>query len=118
MDMNNTTTAANIPAAEGRREFNTHPDTSTIDAEIALAAHVAQRILEIYPHAKGDLFIADHTHEELSEGSASVAWEGSGELAWTVNILDDDRFWELRKLLGIWFEPVNGCILAIHPDDA
>lgn len=101
-------------AINARSRHETNPQTDRIDREIAIAGAVADALGEMYPDAVGRTFIADHTHEELSPGAASVAWEGSHE-HWVHDAPDSVEFRALGKLLGIWFEPVSSCILAIYP---
>lgn len=60
-------------------------------------------------------FIADHDHEGLSEGSWSIAAEGVLPFEWTVRFSWQESVRKALAAFGMWAEPINGCILAIHP---
>jgi hypothetical protein len=97
-----------------KSKYRTNPGSSRIVREVALAGIVADALKEIYPgDDHGDIFVADHTHEELSPGSCSVAWEGA-VYSWTLEVWDHPVMRALGDRFGIWFEPVNSCILAVY----
>lgn len=83
----------------------------------ALKKAVALGILlaEIFELPQDMFFAADEDHEELSPGAASLAMEG-GPHDWTIGL--EDRYPQVKQLcqeLGIWLEPILGCITAIYP---
>lgn len=60
-------------------------------------------------------FLADHHHEELSEGSWSLACEGYLEYDWPWRFTEAVFNKEVPGLPeGVHFEAVNGCVLAIY----
>lgn len=83
--------------------------------ELALAATVALAVAMYYCADATEFFVAGHEHEGLSKGSVSVAWESGIE--WVYDWPHSDRAHQLREELNIWFEPINGCILAVHRND-
>lgn len=87
--------------------------------ELNKAIAVAVALIDQFGARPGDLFAADHTHEQLSPGSASLAWEGGGyDGSWAIEWPQTERAEKLAYQLGVWFEPVNSVILAIHPMEA
>ncbi len=82
--------------------------------ELAKAATVALAIAKHYGESVCDFFVAGHEHEELSKGSVSVAWEGYVD-SWAVEWPETDSARKVAQELNVWFEPVLGCILAVHP---
>lgn len=60
-----------------------------------------------------DFFLADHNHEELSEGSWSVAYEGwAGDDPWPYEV----TLWgtpENLRIAGVFLEPINSWCLGI-----
>lgn len=87
-----------------------------VSDELRLANAVARLLVDLYQADPADVFIADHTYEELSKGSASVAWEGSGMDCWPLDFLDQrPEAKRLARSLGVTFEALNTCILGIYP---
>ena len=82
--------------------------------EITRATRIAQAIADHYNESIADFFVAGHKHEELSKGSVSVAWEGY-VYSWTIEWPETETAQKLAHEMGVWFEPVNSCILAVHP---
>lgn len=83
----------------------------------ALKTAVALGILlaEIFDLPQDMFFAADHEHEELSPGSASLAMEG-GKYDWAIGL--EDQYPQVKQLCndqGVWLEPIMGCIVAIYP---
>lgn len=54
----------------------------------------------------------DHTHEEQSAGSWSIAWEG-GLYDWPMDFADRVFTGEIAPL-GLHLEPINGVSLGIY----
>jgi hypothetical protein len=81
--------------------------------ELALAKSVATAVARVYNVELSDFFIAGHTHEELPQGSVSIAWEG-GEYGWACDFPETSAAADMRTGMGIWFEAINGCTLAVH----
>lgn len=100
-----------------KSKFNSRPDTSREMREVVNAGFVAEALMAMYSVQADEIFVADHTHEELSPGCASVAMEGV-DYDWPIKFSDSPEARALGHRLGIWFEPVNGCILAIIPEGA
>jgi hypothetical protein len=87
--------------------------------ELNKALAVAVALVDQFGARPEDLFAADHTHEELSKGSVSVAWEGSGwDGSWAIEWPQTPAAEAVANRLGVWFEAVNSVILAIHPVEA
>lgn len=85
--------------------------TGTTD-ERALATRVACAIARSYDRSVIDFVVAGHEHEGLLPGSFSVAWTSDGwARLWPHT--DDARI--VAHDLGVRFEPVTDCILAVHP---
>lgn len=58
-----------------------------------------------------DLFIADHTHEELPAGSWSIAFEGwTGEIEWPQMAVEKLQ----GKFPGWFLEPLTSWCLGIY----
>jgi hypothetical protein len=96
-----------------------HAPNAKANAELRTANKVAEAIAAFYSTigydvACSDLFAADHTHEQLAPGGASVAWEGGVE-DWVFNWPRTNAGKSWGAKLGVWFEPVNACTLAIYP---
>ena len=51
--------------------------------------------------------LMDHNHEELSEGSWSICYEGGGGP-------EDWAYFFESKVPGVFVEPINTCILGVH----
>lgn len=83
--------------------------------ELEIASWVAAVVSATYNVPYADVFAAGHDHEELPEGSASVAYEG-GPYEWAITWPDTPQAQAAAAQLGVWFEPINNCILAIHPN--
>lgn len=100
-----------------------YPDFVNYDGkfikELIIADKVADAVAEYYIEqgfsiTLADVRAADHRHEMLSVGAASVAMEGieyDWPFLWSQTAAAD----ALGAELGIWFEPINGCSLAIYP---
>jgi hypothetical protein len=84
--------------------------------ELAKATTVATAVAEFYGTPLSDFFVAGHEHEGLTRGSVSVAWEG-GVYDWPYQWSQTGAAREVENLLGVWFEAINGCILAVHPQN-
>jgi hypothetical protein len=97
----------------GTDSVRTGEGTST---ELALAATVAIAVAEYFREPRENFFVAGHEHEQLSKGSVSVAWEG-GFYDWPHLWSQSDEARAVGKELGVWFEPINGCALAIIPEE-
>lgn len=82
--------------------------------ELHRAARVAIAVAFAYGESTNRFFIADHTHEELSIGSASVAWEGVVDYDWPYTWSQTEGARELARTMGVMFEAINGCILGIY----
>lgn len=80
--------------------------------ELALAATVAIAVAKYFREPRENFFVAGHEHEQLSKGSVSVAWEG-GFYDWPQLWSQSDEARTLGKELLVWFEPINGCTLAV-----
>jgi hypothetical protein len=80
--------------------------------ELALAATVAIAVATYFREPRDSFFVAGHEHEQLSKGSVSVAWEG-GFYDWPHLWSQSDEARAVGKELGVWFEPINGCALAV-----
>ena len=52
--------------------------------------------------------LMDHNHEELSEGSWSICYEGGGPENWAYSFQS--------KVHGVFVEPINTCILGVFED--
>jgi len=80
--------------------------------ELALAATVAIAVAKHYGEPRDSFFVAGHEHEELSKGSASVAWEG-GVYDWPFIWAQTPEAVQLARELDVHFDAINGCILAV-----
>lgn len=56
----------------------------------------------------------DHTHEELPPGSWSLACEGYLPPDWAVEVSGDPEVRAEMQRLGVFLEPILGCILGIY----
>lgn len=73
-----------------------------------LAQEFADVIVVHYPDAyPADFVLADHSHEGLRPGAATVAWEGSG-FDWTIHWLDTPAARRLADQLAVTLEALNG----------
>lgn len=62
-----------------------------------------------------EFFLADHNHEELSEGSWSIAWEGWwGQNPWTYEVTMYGPVADLPE--GVFLEPINSWCLGVFED--
>lgn len=84
--------------------------------ELAKAATVALALAAHYGESPAEFFVAGHGHEGLAKGSVSVAWEGFVD-SWAVGWPQTDSAREVADDLGVWFEPIRGCILAVRPQE-
>lgn len=96
-----------------------HPKTNGGDArEIALGMLVVKAFAEdcwLFREEVDRMFVADHTHEGLRPGCASVAWEGYDGDPWPVwwpGTAEGEAFSRKHNVL---LEAINGCILAVIP---
>jgi hypothetical protein len=73
----------------------------------ALTKHFQEKF-----HETPDFFLADHNHEELSEGSWSIAWEGwSGQNPWTYEVTLYGPVSNVPE--DVFLEPINSWCLGV-----
>lgn len=82
-------------------------------AELAMAAQLGKLVADWLGVGTGDLFIADHDHEGLSTGSASIAWEGGDFDGGWPYAFSQTTFAETARDSGLCFEPVNTWCMAV-----
>lgn len=82
--------------------------------ELAIGATVALAVAKTYSEPIQEFFVAGHRHEGLSKGSVSVALEG-GPYEWTITWPETADGKACADEYNLWFEPINNCILAVHP---
>ena len=90
-------------------------DTATNRAAIARALKVATVVAKRYNEPTKHFFIADHHHEGFLPGAATVACDGM-ESNWPWEWSNTDEARALEISLGLRFEAVNACTLAIFQD--
>ena len=81
---------------------------------LAVKAAIQNRVAELSQSVPEDgWLLADHTHEQLSAGSWSLACEGYMEADWPWRISQDEQ---LRAVLGesVFMEAINSCTLGIY----
>ncbi len=64
-----------------------------------------------------DFFMADHNHEEIREGSWSIAWEGWEDeygSPWAYCIPERAKYDIYGIPDDVFLEPIIGCILGVH----
>lgn len=84
-------------------------------APLERAAEIVKVAAQLYYVPARDFFIADHTHEELPRGSASIAWEGSQiDMGWAPDFVERPEAREIERKLGVFLEPINNCILGVY----
>lgn len=76
-------------------------------------AVIVSRAAEFIGVSAGELFVADHTHEELSEGAFSIAYEGAYE--WPYLFMRDVNDGKVSVPPGWLLEPGTGWFLAVYP---
>lgn len=91
------------------------PSNNGVRKEVRLATSVARLVVDLYEANPADMFVADHHHEELSRGAASVAWEGSGMDCWVMTFTEHPSIVEYAAKHGLFFEPINNITLGIYP---
>lgn len=72
--------------------------------------HVARQVAAHIGVDVGDLFVADHTHEDVSEGSWTIAYEGAYE--WPMSFIPKHR----PAPAGWGFECQAGWCLLMYPE--
>lgn len=73
----------------------------------ALTKHFQEKF-----HETPEFFLADHNHEELSEGSWSIAWEGwMGQNPWTYEVTLYGPVPNVPK--DVFLEPINSWCLGV-----
>lgn len=97
------------------------PVVNSDTAEQDRADAVAKAVIDYYRSntftvGRSEFVTADHTHEGLSVGSASVNWAGGPE-QWTIGWSQTDAAKAVAEQLGVWFEAINGNTLAVILDD-
>jgi hypothetical protein len=86
----------------------------TEQTEQYLAQEFAEAIVSHYPDAHPDDFVlADHSHEGLRPGAATVAWEGSG-FDWTLAWLEVPAARALAADRNVTMEAPNGHTLTLY----
>lgn len=60
-----------------------------------------------------DIFLADHTHEEVGKGAATIALEGAYE--WPYNFMQTEQARALERKMGVHFEAMTGWALIVYP---
>lgn len=61
-----------------------------------------------------DFFMADHTHEELTPGSWSIAYEGWwSETPWTLLVTEPDAL-KMLDVEGVFLEALNSWCLGLY----
>lgn len=86
----------------------------TDKTEQCLAQEFAEAIQATYPDAHpADFVLADHSHECLRPGAATVAWEGSG-FDWTLAWMQVPAARALEKDRNVTMEALNGHTLALY----
>lgn len=83
--------------------------------ELAKAVTVALAVARHYGADVTEFFVAGHDHEELPKGAVSVAWEG-GVYDWPDEWSQTDSAHALAAEYAFFFEPINGCVLAVYPE--
>lgn len=81
---------------------------------LAVKAAIQNRLAELGQSVpEVGWLLADHTHEQLSAGSWSLACEGYMEADWPWRISQDEQ---LRAVLGesVFMEAINSCTLGIY----
>jgi hypothetical protein len=84
-----------------------------VPADVATIAAVLARFLDVDP---AELFVADHTHEELRPGAYSIALEGHEHdwpFSFTCALRERD---DLVVPAGWFLEPQTGWLLGLFPD--
>lgn len=89
---------------------------NTTDAERDQAAReVAKAVAAYFGAGPADqVYVFAGAHEGLSDAARVVTWEG-GPFEWPITWPDTDQGRRTADRLGVWFEPVHGCALAIFP---
>jgi hypothetical protein len=73
----------------------------------ALTKHFQEKF-----HETPEFFLADHNHEELSEGSWSIAWEGwMGQNPWTYEVTLYGPVPNVPE--DVFLEPINSWCLGV-----
>jgi hypothetical protein len=90
-------------------------DPQELETAKAVAEAIAAHYATYEPDGR-DFFLADHTHECLSPGTATVAWEG-GPYEWPIWWPETAAAAKLARRLRVRFEAVNGVILAVYPNE-
>ncbi len=76
------------------------------------ARNIAEELGETLLIPPRDFFVADHTHEELSAGAWSIAYEGwTGDTPWPVYAAEILR----ETHPEVFAEPLSSWGLAIYP---
>lgn len=88
-----------------------------------VAEQVAHTIGLLYGGHQDDMpRVFPGSHEELPDYARVIVWEsGTPPESWPIAFTHPDgAVSELARRLGVWFEPVHGCALAVYPagDDA
>lgn len=84
------------------------------DAEAVVAA-----IVNRWPDAAssaGSPNLRDPDHEGLDPGCWSIDWEGSVD-DWTIHFTGAVSTGAVALPVGVFAEPINGCILGLYPDE-
>lgn len=76
---------------------------------------IVEMVAEFLGLGTDDLFVADHTHEELSEGAYSIAYEGAYE--WPFRFTNAVFEHDVTVPDGWHLEAGTGWYLACYPDD-
>lgn len=99
-------------SAYGPVGFTVSANVRKLPADVAAAvARVGEFLAEINP----DLFVGDHTHEELSPGAWSIAYEGwPGDTPWPILAAEDLRGSAAGE--GWHVEPLTSWALGIFPE--
>lgn len=79
----------------------------------APVAEFARQVAEFTDSPEGDVFVADHTHEEVSEGSWTIALEGAYE--WPHYLTEAYYKGEFTAPEGWTFEPYTGWCMIGYP---
>lgn len=82
-----------------------------VPADVAEVVQEVSRFLGIAP---SELFVADHTHEELSEGAHSIAYEGDYE--WPFRFCEAVHAGYYSAPGALFLASGTGWYLAVYPD--
>lgn len=79
-------------------------------ARLTKVVNICAAVLRVSPES---FFVADHTHEGLSEGSFSIALEGFED--WPMLVTESLAQGTCTLPAGVFAEPLNNWALAVYP---